>query len=494
MHNSKSYLLLLLLLVASIAFPQYLHIITTSNHDIDANSSISIPEKNILSVSHTFDTTHFQQALKLSLLNAPDSLIPLDSIIRIHRGPEVARIYLTTDSAVTEITSKDTYLTGSFSMSKGFDADSISPLPVSIKGRGNSTWDMPKKPYRLKFDKKIAIGSMKKAKSYVLLANFIDPTLIHNVFAFKLAQLLNLPYTNNFIPADLYLNGIYKGSYLITEKIGLNSGSIHNIDQTQGILYELSDEYDEKWKFRSALDSLPVMIKDPDFDELALADSTFSPQTALAEWQADFNRLESAIKFPDDQTRDLLGQLRGERPEKYIDMDELARWALVYLAIGCGELNHPKSVFIHRASHHDKFHFGPIWDFDWLVDYYGSQENFWHYDYYLLEFWRQENQIFQALFKRQSFIDALENIWQDFHNIYLPQTIEYTLQYADIIEASALRNGILYPLNHPDSYHLMKASTSTFRKNLNQFLQWIALRQQFLLNAPNHGIIEEIIQ
>ena len=88
-----------------------------------------------------------------------------------------------------------------------------------MKGRGNSTWGYPKKPYRLKLNKKAEICGLGKAKNYVLLANHLDPTLMLNSVAFKIGRLLELPFTNHAIPVDVVLNGIYKGSYLLTEQI-----------------------------------------------------------------------------------------------------------------------------------------------------------------------------------------------------------------------------------------------------------------------------------
>ena len=43
---------------------------------------------------------------------------------------------------------------------------------TSIRGRGNSTWSFPKKPYALKLDKKAEILGMPKHKRWVLLANW----------------------------------------------------------------------------------------------------------------------------------------------------------------------------------------------------------------------------------------------------------------------------------------------------------------------------------
>ena len=58
---------------------------------------------------------------------------------------------------------------------------------TSIRGRGNSTWSYPKKPYNLKLDEKAEILGMPKHKRWVLLANWMDRTLLRNRVAFQIA-------------------------------------------------------------------------------------------------------------------------------------------------------------------------------------------------------------------------------------------------------------------------------------------------------------------
>lgn len=46
-----------------------------------------------------------------------------------------------------------------------------SPVELTIRGRGNYTWQQVKKPYKLKFDKKISLFGLPKSKHYALLAS-----------------------------------------------------------------------------------------------------------------------------------------------------------------------------------------------------------------------------------------------------------------------------------------------------------------------------------
>ena len=97
---------------------------------------------------------------------------------------------------------------------------------VSIKGRGNSTWDFPKKPYNITLykdpdftdKKKVSyIDKLpKKSNKYCLLANYLDNSLVRNKIAMDLATKLGIGFPSRFV--DLWMNGEYLGNYLMTPK------------------------------------------------------------------------------------------------------------------------------------------------------------------------------------------------------------------------------------------------------------------------------------
>ena len=64
-------------------------------------------------------------------------------------------IFIDTENGV-EITSKEEYVNAVVTVRGAADEEvNITEVAAEIKGRGNSTWGMTKKPYRLKFNKKI---------------------------------------------------------------------------------------------------------------------------------------------------------------------------------------------------------------------------------------------------------------------------------------------------------------------------------------------------
>ena len=104
---------------------------------------------------------------------------------------------------------------------------------LEIKGRGNSTWQMEKKPYNIKLDKKVDLFGMGKTKKWSLIANHGDTSLVRNVLAYEAAERAGMPYCPQFTPVDVYINSDYMGSYLLTTRIGIDGSNV-DIEDLEG--------------------------------------------------------------------------------------------------------------------------------------------------------------------------------------------------------------------------------------------------------------------
>jgi spore coat protein CotH len=247
------------------------------------------------------------------------------------------------------ITSKENYTTADIRIIDSHNESYCLETTTEIRGRGNTTWGYPKKPYRIKFFEKQSLFGYQKAKSWVLLANYQDPTLIMNTIAFELGQRFGLPYTNHYVHVELVLNGVYEGSYVLTEQVQVGKGRV-DIDEDNGFLVELDVYYDEDPKFRTSRYDLPVMIKSPE----DLGDYSFVENA--------INELETALSsdsFPESGYRDL------------IDMDTFIDYLLITEIVRNGELGHPKSTYMYKDKN-GKISMGPLWDYDWAFGYAGG--------------------------------------------------------------------------------------------------------------------------
>lgn len=92
--------------------------------------------------------------------------------------------------------------------------------PLGIRTRGHSTRFMPKRPYRIRFDENTSLFGMKEAKNYILLANYLDRSMVRNsLVAFISQSFGETLYALDYRFVDLVINQEYRGQYLLIERV-----------------------------------------------------------------------------------------------------------------------------------------------------------------------------------------------------------------------------------------------------------------------------------
>ena len=103
---------------------------------------------------------------------------------------------------------------------------------TQLKARGNTTFTVAeKKSYQIKLGKKsdlVACGE--KVKTWTLLAGYNDATFLHDKLFKDLAASLGMPYTAASDWVDLYYDGVYRGTYLVSEKNAVNKTGVDITD------------------------------------------------------------------------------------------------------------------------------------------------------------------------------------------------------------------------------------------------------------------------
>ncbi|MCL1854925.1 MAG: CotH kinase family protein, partial [Clostridia bacterium] len=101
-----------------------------------------------------------------------------------------------------------------------------------MRGRGNSTYNVRfrKRAYHFHLEKKTDLCGMGKAKTYNLLADYIDISLLRNRFSMALAKQVGIPYALDSQSVNLYLNNCYNGVYLLAEQVGVNPNRVDIYD------------------------------------------------------------------------------------------------------------------------------------------------------------------------------------------------------------------------------------------------------------------------
>ncbi len=113
---------------------------------------------------------------------------------------------------------------------------------AGVKVRGNWTTNYDKKPLRIKFDKKQAMLGLNddaddpddgKYKSWLLLAEYKDWSMLRNATAFYLSHLMGEYYVSDFRLVDVYINNQYWGVYLLCEQQEVKDGRVEIAEAEQ---------------------------------------------------------------------------------------------------------------------------------------------------------------------------------------------------------------------------------------------------------------------
>lgn len=250
-----------------------------------------------------------------------------------------------------EIAWKDEYVNAHMTIQKDVVTRAVNDFfetDMQIKGRGNSTWSLPKKPYRIKLDSKKSILDMPQGKSWVLLANYADKSMIRNKIAEYLGSLSRLDYTPRSHFVEVWLNGKYDGTYQFSEKVSVSKNRVDIGDD--GFLLEIdayaSGESDAKYFYTSRLPQ-PVNIKEP---KVEFSDSKYKQAKDFVT-EAETALYGSNFKDPE----------KGWR--KYFDEVALVDWYVINEIVKNWDAIRWSSTYMTYIPG-GKIAFGPLWDFD----------------------------------------------------------------------------------------------------------------------------------
>ena len=230
---------------------------------------------------------------------------------------------------------------------------------IKIRGRGNSTWGMPKKPYQIEFDDKEKVFGMPKDKKWILLANFSDKTMLRNSVGFQLGNMSTLAWTPKSKYTEVFVNDQYMGVYQVSQKVEATSNRVDLGDE--GFLLEVDQQ--------SRLNA----------DDVYFRTSNFL-----------FNIKEPKLSFNDDQfnlIKDFITEAENallsadfSNPEKgylkYFDLDSFVDFYLINEITKNQDANFFSSVFMNYKPG-EKLKMGPIWDFDISlgnINYSGNED------------------------------------------------------------------------------------------------------------------------
>lgn len=354
---------------------------------------------------------------------------------------------------------------------------------LEIKGRGNSTWQMEKKPYNIKLDKKVNLFGMGKTKKWSLIANHGDASLIRNVLAYEAAERAGMPYTPQFTPVDVYINNDYMGSYLLTTRIGIDGSNV-DIEDLEGETEDVNDadldtypqggdygtyagllEGTKKWY---EIPNNPEDITGGYIIEMELANryadeasgfvtTRSQPFTMKTPEYASKEQIEYISSYYQNVEDAIYNKASMEELDKIVDVESLAQMYLINEWASNMDASLTSTYFYKPAG--DKLYGGPVWDFDiafgnndgnrfgndyndpskWTVCYNRMYRNTvfgkWDID--------EQPTVYNVLTSNEDFIAEAEKVWNNGVKAAVTDTTNWaTTVYVPSVEGSAVANAI----------------------------------------------------
>ena len=284
---------------------------------------------------------------------------------------EIPRIYVNTQGQAP-VVDKENYVPGTIRVedpSCTFADEAVFEAPMKIRGRGNSTWGMPKKPYKIKFEEKHDILGMPKDKEWCLLANYADKSLLRNIVAMEISRRLGFSWTPRMVSVELWFNGAYQGVYSFSEhkKVAKDRVNIepatpeNNTGEglTGGYYLEFENEtIDEPCWFKTDRYGVTLMFHEPE-----------NPTSEQQAWFKDYvNAFETTLWS--------LGHTdRGPTNySDYIDVRSFVNYYILEELAKNPDANFRKSTFLTKEQG-KKMEIYHVWDFDISLgncDYWGK--------------------------------------------------------------------------------------------------------------------------
>lgn len=257
------------------------------------------------------------------------------------------------------IVSRDDYLDGTYSLVDA-DGQTLAAGNLEIRGRGNSTWRYPKKPYRVRLADSTPLFGMPSSRHWVLLANYADKTMLRNDIVFEMSRRYGMAYTPRSQFVHVTLNGRYDGVYQLTESIRIATDRVNipALEETDissdvisgGYLLEVDETRGEDFCFDSKQTPMVFCAKDPE----ELLDAARKPQRDYIVNYMD--AVDTAILGPDFKD-----PVKGY--EAYIDVDSAITYFLIQEMVKNVDGNLRKSTYLYKKRD-GKLFFDPLWDFD----------------------------------------------------------------------------------------------------------------------------------
>lgn len=335
-----------------------------------SGSKLKIYDKNGV----LLETPEFNTVQEVLVDSEDGELIPYK--LGIYQSDGLYTINITADQNDLDSLNTRDYISVSISMISPSGAVEYSDSHSTMKGRGNSSWDMVlKKSYDIRLAEEYPLLKETKSNKWALLANALDNTKICNKMVLDTAADIGMPYITESDWADVYINGVYNGNYLICKEPHVSSDDVDigNLQKENNEYFDNAPKYDKG------------NIKGYDYKE-SVPDITGGYLFSVGELYRERNcgfYLPSGISFylksPDNASKREMEYISSyiERIDRSlakttdsIDRYSFARRFLID-EIFFDDDSQVESYFFYKRKGDDTLYAGPCWDYDRLLIWMG---------------------------------------------------------------------------------------------------------------------------
>ena len=332
---------------------------TTPSWKTIATSTQSSSGKTTFSVSDPREVSHQYRAVSGSTTsNIVTFAAPLPS-----KATGLSQLYFNSYEG-NSVNTRDRWFEGEFSMTNGAGCGPVPKTPKArMKGRGNYSWGFAKKSFSINLKDGLNLCGLGKSKKWAIVANHYDKSLLRNTVAGHVGQALShLAWTPSSKPVDVYVNGSYRGSYILIERVTIDDERV-NIPELKGskdnVQPNITGGYLLEWDFRKGADKNVtagsrgwVGIKEPEDpgDPEGITDAQVSYINGY------LDKTDAALfgsNFKDD----------ANGWKKYIDLASAVDYYIGMELMKPVDGNMWASVYMYKQRS-GKLYFGPLWDFD----------------------------------------------------------------------------------------------------------------------------------
>ncbi len=298
--------------------------------------------------------------------------------ITFMRSENVPAVFINTKSGDLSYLHEDkaNYESGDICVVRSDGVTEYQNVLPRISGRGNSTWEYEKKPYSIKLAADYPLCGLDKDDTFRLLALWTEGSKMANKIAMDLSEALEIPYTAQGTWVDLYMNGEYRGIYLLTESVSVGEGRVdiynleaenrqYNPDIDNAIPYVQEDNKGYLLESAETIKGGYLIEKDhPKHYETELNGFEISSGDQFT-IKAPKHASKEQVAYIQDYVQNLDDLVQNGDPAvwEYLDLDSFVRRFLVD-EISLDKDTGLTSMYFYKDKDDDKLYSGPAWDYD----------------------------------------------------------------------------------------------------------------------------------